>query len=97
MVENIVGMLRDDERNNPNTMQALLSGYAADAIERLRAAEEARITNMRLLNEANAKLSRLRAAGDMLHAWITVNTTAFQRERPSHDKVLSDWDEARRG
>lgn len=36
MAEDIVKMLRDDERNNPSTMQALLSGYAADEIERLR-------------------------------------------------------------
>jgi hypothetical protein len=36
VADDIVTFLRDDEQNNPTPMQALLSGYAADEIERLR-------------------------------------------------------------
>lgn len=38
MVNDLVKFLRDDEALNPDKSQALLSGYAADEIERLRVA-----------------------------------------------------------
>ena len=43
------------------------------------------------------EIERLRAAGDALHAWITINATSTQQEHRDYDQVLDAWEEARRG
>lgn len=42
------------------------------------------------------EITRLRTAGDALHAWITINATSAQQERRDYNQVLDAW-EARRG
>ena len=43
------------------------------------------------------EIERLRAAGDALHAWITINATSAQQESHDYNQVLDAWEEARRG
>jgi hypothetical protein len=50
-----------------------------------------------VLAELIAENERLRAAGDALHAWITINATFIQQERITFGRVLDAWEEARRG
>jgi hypothetical protein len=60
-------------------------------IQRLRAAEGGRIVNLRMLNEANAESSRLRAAGDAIVGALRMGM--FQ----TVELLCNEWEEVRRG
>lgn len=49
------------------------------------------------LSDAADEIERLRSAGDALYAWITVNATTVQQQRLTYDRVMAQWEEARRG
>lgn len=69
---------------------------ADDIVTRLRTVDEFSDA-IGIMDAAADEIERLRAAGNALHAWITVNATSIQQERASHDAVLTAWEEARRG
>lgn len=91
---NIVARVRAAAKEMTTLGQAFDMLHVAEEIERRDFVIQQMYAELERLRE---HVAAFRAAGDQLHAWVTVNSTSGQQNHADFDKVLNAWEEACRG